>query len=296
VFNENSIVYQNGEFVVAKDANTNLFSQTLHYGIGVFEGMRSYPTQDGPPVIFKLEEHLNRLFYSSARMGIQLNVSLEDLKTACNELLRKNRLSNAYIRPLVYLGRNMSFRKNVKAHVFIAAWQWGKLFGDDLLNVGISTYRKQSPKSIIIDAKVVGHYTNSSLATNEAVANGFDSAILLDENGFVAQGAAANFFYERDNVLYTPMTNNIFPGITRETIIDLAGTLNISVEEKNISLEELELADAAFFTGTAAEVSGIKSIGNNDMGYKWEDSSSYFISCKYHQLVRQQDIHQSTFI
>ncbi len=294
-YDSNTVAYLNGQFIKAEDARADLYSQTLHYGIGVFEGIRSYKTQMGPEV-FKAEQHFDRLLYSAAKIGIEIRKSKEELIQATYQLLKKNRLENAYIRPLVFSDPDMSFRRKPKGNIFIACWQWGGLLGEELLDVKISSFEKPSPKTTIIDAKIVGHYVNSSLATKEAEKNGYQAALLLDYKGFIAQGAAGNFFYEKDGIIYTPKSDNIFPGITRATILDLAALSNINVEEKDIKPADLEFADAAFFTGTAAEVAGIKRIDNYKMKMVWEDSLSYEISCKYQQMVRDQEYHESTVI
>jgi branched-chain amino acid aminotransferase len=287
-YNSNSQVYFNGKFVKANEATTDLYAQTLHYGSGVFEGIRSYDTEDGVR-IFKAKEHFERLRFSAEKMHIQLDLSSDELEKICYKLLEVNNLKDAYIRPLVYLGANMSLTPTQEVHVVIMAWEWGKYLGDQQLKVCLSSFQRPNPKSCFVEAKVVGHYTNSILATTEAKQKGFDEALLTDANGFVAEGPGANFFYEKDGVLYTPQLGNILPGITRQTVLELAKELDIPVVEKQFYPEELKTVDLAFFCGTAAEVIGIQQIDEHVFPMKWEDSTSYMIQLKYKQRVAHNE-------
>lgn len=283
-YNEDTTVFLNGKWLKAKDAKTDLYAQTLHYGNGVFEGIRSYNTEDGVK-IFKAKEHYERLLYSANKMHIKLNYTSDQLIDLTYELLEKNNLKDAYIRPLVYLGANMSLQPTDEVNVFLCAWEWGKYLGSDLLNIMTSSYQRPNPKSCHVDAKVVGHYTNSILATTEAKQKGFDEALLLDANGNVAEGPGANFFYEKDGVLYTSPLGNILPGITRATVLELAKELKFEVVEKYFTPEEVKGADGAFFTGTAAEVAGIGSLDGINFKLKWEDTMGYVLANMYKQRV-----------
>ncbi|MFN5983495.1 MAG: branched-chain amino acid transaminase [Fluviicola sp.] len=287
-YNSNSQVYFNGKFVKANEATTDLYAQTLHYGSGVFEGIRSYDTEDGVR-IFKAKEHFERLRFSAEKMHIQLELSSDELEKICYKLLEVNNLKDAYIRPLVYLGANMSLSPTQEVHVVIMAWEWGKYLGDQQLKVCLSSFQRPNPKSCFVEAKVVGHYTNSILATTEAKQKGYDEALLTDANGFVAEGPGANFFYEKDGVLYTPQLGNILSGITRQTVLELAKELDIPVVEKQFYPEDLKTADLAFFCGTAAEVIGIQQIDDRIFPMKWEDSTSYMIQLKYKQRVAHNE-------
>lgn len=287
-YNSNSQVYFNGKFVKANEATTDLYAQTLHYGSGVFEGIRSYDTEDGVR-IFKAKEHYDRLRFSAEKMHIQLDLSSEELEKITYKLLEVNNLKDAYIRPLVYLGPNMSLSPTQEVNVVIMAWEWGKYLGDHQLRVCLSSFQRPNPKSCFVEAKVVGHYTNSILATTEAKQKGFDEALLTDANGFVAEGPGANFFYEKEGVLYTPQLGNILPGITRQTVFELAKELDIPVVEKQFYPDELKTADVAFFCGTAAEVIGIKQVDEFEFPMKWEDSNSYLIQLKYKQRVAHNE-------
>lgn len=287
-YNENSIVYQNGLWLPAQKVTTNLYSQTLHYGAGVFEGIRSYETPHGVRV-FKAEEHFDRLKYSAEKMHIDLQLSTEEFTQLTYQLLELNNLKNAYIRPLVYLSENMSLQPTSEVNVFICAWEWGRYLGDDLLRVTTSSYQRPNPKSCHVEAKVVGHYTNSILATTEAKQNGFDEALLLDMNKKIAEGPGANFFYEKDEVLYTAPLGNILPGITRKTIFELAEKLEFKVVEKHFTPEDVYEADGAFFTGTAAEVAGIESLDNHKFNLEWEDTMGYQLAGAYRRAVSKNE-------
>ena len=287
-YNEKSQVYFNGRFVMANEVKTDLYTQTLHYGNGVFEGIRSYDTPDGVR-IFKAKEHFERLKYSAEKMHIPFTYSIEELETITYELLEKNNLKDAYIRPLMYLGANMSLTPTKEVHLVIMAWEWEKYLGDSLLRVCESSFQRPNPKSCWVEAKVVGHYTNSILATTEAKQKGFDEALLTDADGFVAEGPGANFFYEKDGKLYTPKLGNILPGITRQTVLEIASELDIEVEEKLFPIEDVFSADIAFFCGTAAEVIGIKQLNDYIFPMKWEESNSYLIQRKYKRKVAQNE-------
>ena len=292
-FNKSTIVFLDGEFVKANSVKTGLYSQTMHYGNGVFEGIRSYNTSDGVQ-IFKAKEHFDRLHYSANKMHIKLDISSEEMEHAAYKVLEKNNLTDAYIRPLVYLGENMSLTPTDVVHVAIVAWKWGNLFGDEMLNVMISSYQRPNPKSCHMEAKVVGHYTNSILATTEAKQNGFHEALLTDMNGFIAEGPGANFFLEKDGKFITCPLGNILSGITRATVFELAKELGFEVEERFFTPEEIFTADAAFFCGTAAEIAGIKRINDYTFPLSWEDSNSQLIQRAYKRRVlgsTQEDLY-----
>lgn len=283
-YNAESKVYLDGEFILAKDAQIDLYSQTLHYGSGVFEGIRAYDTPDGVR-IFKAKEHYERLKYSAESMHMPFPWSVDQLTKISYELLEINNLKDAYIRPLVYLGANMSLTPTNEVHIVLMAWEWGKYLGDTLLHVMLSSYQRPNPKSCHVQAKVVGHYTNSILATTEAKQKGYHEALLTDINGFIAEGPGANFFYEKAGMLFTPPLGNILSGITRATVFEIAKELDIDVEERLFKPEEIYSADAAFFCGTAAEVIGIGKFNDYVLPMKWEDSNSSLIQRKYKRRV-----------
>ncbi|MFN8673599.1 MAG: branched-chain amino acid transaminase [Candidatus Sericytochromatia bacterium] len=285
-YSDDTILFFNGNFIKAKDAKTDLYSQTLHYGIGVFEGIRAYDTPNGTK-IFKPKEHYERLLYSAEKMHIKLNYTVEQLTEATYQTLEKNNLKNAYIRPLVYLGASMGLVPSDEVNIMIAVWEWGRYLGNALLKATVSDYQRPNPKSCYVDAKVCGHYINSILATTEAKAKGFGEPILLDAQGYIAEGGGSNFFYEKEGKLFTPPLGNILPGITRATVIELAKKLGYEVEEKRFTFEDLKNTkpDIAFFTGTAAEVAGIQSIDDLVFEKEWETTIAYKLAQAYQNLV-----------
>ncbi|MDB3905591.1 branched-chain amino acid transaminase [Crocinitomicaceae bacterium] len=287
-YNSNTIVFLDGKWVKASETTSSLYGQTLHYGIGVFEGIRSYKTEDGNK-IFKAKEHYERLHYSARKMEIDLPYTVEELIELSYELLDINQLGDAYLRPLVYLGENMSLQTEHESHVFLSAWEWGRYLGDKQLDVMTSEFQRPNPKSCFVEAKVTGHYTNSILATNQAKRAGYDEALLLDMNGYVAEGSGANFFFEKDNVLYTAPKGNILQGITRQTIFELAEELGFQVVEKYFTPTEVYDADGAFFTGTAAEVAGIRSLDCKFFKMPWEHTLGYELSSAYQNRVQKKE-------
>ena len=286
-YSDNTKVFLNGNFLSAKDAQASLFSQTLHYGSGVFEGIRSYETEEGTKV-FKAEEHYQRLMFSAQKLHIKLAYEVEDLVSITNQLLKMNELSNAYIRPLVYLGQNMTLSSTEESNLFICAWNWGRYLGNGTQRLMTSPYERPNPKSCHVEAKVTGHYTNSILASTDAKSKGYDEALLLDQNGFIAEGPGANFFFEKKGKLFTPKRGNILSGITRSTIIDIARDLGYHVEEGLYTLNDLKDADGAFFTGTAVEVAGIDSLDNNKFNKEWDETIGYELSKAYNLTVLGQ--------
>lgn len=283
-YTPDTVLFLNGRMIKAKEASTDLFSQTLHYGYGVFEGIRAYRTINGTK-IFKAREHYARLITSCALAGIPISYSAEELIQISYQVLEKNNLSNAYIRPLVYCGPNMSLTAPKEVFVMITAWEWGKYLGDQLLNVCISSYQRPNPKSINVEAKVCGHYVNSILATNEARQRGFDEALMLDMEGRLAEGPGANFFFEKDGELVTPPLGNILPGITRQTVLEICRELDIPVAQRHATPEELFEADSAFFCGTAAEVVGLHSVEGQAFPKPWKKTLGAIVQEAYQNLV-----------
>ncbi len=283
-YNDNTVVFFNGEWLKAKDLMVSPYVQTMHYGSGVFEGIRSYATPDGTRV-FKSNEHYKRLLHSAEKMHLKVNLKAEEFTTLTYQLLEKNNLGNAYIRPLVFAGANMSLTPTDEVHVMLCAWEWGKYLGTKLLDVMVSSYQRPNPKSCHVEAKVTGHYVNCILATTEAKQKGYDEALLLDANGNVAEGPGANFFFEKNETLYTSPLGNILPGITRATMFELCDELGIKLEETYFNPEQVKGADSAFFTGTAAEVAGIASLDRVPFQLKWEDSVGSVLQAKYTRRV-----------
>jgi branched-chain amino acid aminotransferase len=283
-YSNKSVVFYNGNFTKAKDTMTNSYSQSIHYGNGVFEGIRSYKTAEGAK-IFKPVEHFKRLKYGARVMDINFDYSIDELIEITYNLLKQNNLEDAYIRPLITTGANMSLLTSEETHFYIQCWEWGKYMGDKLLRVKTSKFQRPNPKSCFVEAKVTGHYVNSILSTNEAKKEDYDEGLLLDMNGNIAESSGANIFMEKDGKLYTPPKGHIMPGITRSTIIEICQQKGISIQEKHFSLEELKKADSAFFTGTAAEVVGLKSLDDYIFPMNWNDSLGNELMHLYKQEV-----------
>ena len=270
-YTKDTILFLNGKFIKAVDAHTDLYSQTLHYGFGAFEGIRAYQTMNGVK-IFKAQEHFDRLKTSCALVGIPFQYETEELIQIAYQLLSKNNLSDAYIRPLVYCGSNMMLTPSQDVYLMMCAWEWDKYHGANTLKLCISSYQRPNPNSLKMEAKVTGHYVNSILATSEAKVRGYDDALMLDMYGNVAEATGANFFMEKDGVLHTPSLGHILPGVTRQTVLNICRELDIPVVERNIKAEELEGADGAFLCGTAAEIAGIESIDAKPFAKTWQDT------------------------
>ena len=288
-YNEHTVIYHNGEFVKAFDAKANVYDTSLHYGYAVFEGIRSYNTRGGIK-IFKAEEHFQRMEFSANAIGIPYPYKNHELVEISYEVLRRNKLSDAYLRPIVTCPPNMSLTGATSSQLTIAAWEWGALLGEKLVRLKTSSYRRITPASFVVEAKVSGHYVNSILATKEAKALGYDEALLLDVNGFVAEGPGANFFYEKNDVLFTPQRGSILPGITRATVIEICKSLDIEVVEKQISPEEVYNADSAFYCGTAAEVIGIDSLDDKKFPKNWSDTLGAVVQAAYKNLVLEKQL------
>jgi branched-chain amino acid aminotransferase len=288
-YNENTILYLNGEFVKASEAKIDLYSQSLHYGYAVFEGIRSYKTVSGATKIFKEVEHFERLKRSADALNIYYPYSAEELISVTYEVLKRNNLQDAYIRPLVFAPANMSFTQNTESFISVKVWEMGKFLGDKLIKVMTSPFERPNPKAFKIEAKATGHYVNSIVASQDAKAKGFDEALLNDINGCVAEAPGANMFYEKDGKLFTPSLGNILPGITRATVIEICNDLDIPVEEKFFTTEELKDADAAFFCGTAAEVIGWESLDNIKLKKDWNETASKLIQDAYKARVIEKE-------
>jgi len=265
------VIWFDGEMVPWRDAKVHVLTHTLHYGMGVFEGVRAYDTDKGP-AIFRLEEHTRRLFDSAKIMNMKMEYDHETVSQAQRDVIKQNDLGACYLRPMAFYGsQGMGLRAdNLKVHLIIAAWEWGAYLGDDGLNKGIriktSSYTRHHPNISMCRAKANGQYINSMLALQEALTDGYDEALLLDVDGFVAEGSGENFFIVHDNTIYTPDLSSALNGITRRTIMSFAADLGIPVVEKRITRDEVYIADEAFFTGTAAEVTPIRELDNRPIG------------------------------
>jgi len=288
-YNENTVLYLDGKMIKASEAKMDLYSQSLHYGYAVFEGIRSYKTVSGQTSIFKPVEHFERLKQSALALNMPYNYDTDELIQATYEVLAANQLSDAYIRPLVYAPANMSFAPNTESHIAIEVWEMQPFLGEKLLRVMRSSFQRPNPKGFKIHAKAAGHYVNSILASQEAKANGFDEALLEDMNGNIAEGPGANIFFEKDGQLFTPAGGNILMGITRATVLEICKELSIPVTEKICTYNELKQADAAFFCGTAAEVIGWSSIDEYNFPAAWGDTLSAKIQSAYKQRITEDE-------
>lgn len=287
-YNQDTYIYLNGALVKATGAGTDLFGQSLHYGYAAFEGLRAYSTHHGTR-IFKAEEHFDRLKQSCEAIKLPYPWDNRELIEKTYALLKANNLRSAYIRPLVFSGSNMHLTSAKDAQIMIAAWEWGPYLGQNLLRVSTSAIERPHPKSFHVDAKVSGQYVNAILASSEAIREGYDEALMLDNEGFIAQASSENLFIEKDFKLYTPPLGNIFPGITRQTVITLCQNLNIEVVEKQLSVQEVHEADSAFLCGTAAEIIGIKEVDGIVYEEDWEHTIGASIQRKYKKLVLEEE-------
>lgn len=260
-------IWMDGEFVSWEEAKIHVISHALHYGSGVFEGTRFYPTDSGS-AIFRLEEHTKRLFYSASSINLPINFSEEEVNKATKETVEKNQVESGYIRPLAFFGEGkMGLRpEGAVPHLIIACWPWGKYLADRPIHVKISQFIRIHPQSLVSDAKVTGHYVNSILAVQEVVPQGYDEALLLDFEGNIAEGPGENLFLVKDGQLHAPRLGTILAGITRSTIIQLAEDLGIKTTERTIRPEEIWESDEAFYTGTAAEVTSIGEVDEKKIG------------------------------
>ncbi|WP_457593380.1 branched-chain amino acid transaminase [Hydrogenimonas sp.] len=270
--NKADTIWMNGELVPWDEAKVHILTHTLHYGNGVFEGTRAYKTEKGL-AIFRLHDHTKRLLNSAKITMIKPTYSLEELEAAQIELLRANDFKgNVYIRPIIYLGYGVMGVYHVKAPVetAIAAWEWGSYLGDEGLEKGIrvkiSSFTRNSIKSTMGKAKAVANYLNSQMAKFEAIEAGYEEALLLDEEGFVAEGSGECFFIVRDGVIITPPHDNSLESITQATVIELAEKLGYTVEFRRITRDEVYICDEAFFTGTAAEVTPVREVDARTIG------------------------------
>ncbi len=265
------VIWLDGELVPWREAKVHVLTHTLHYSMGVFEGVRAYHAEQGT-AIFRLQDHTRRLFNSAHILGMRIPYDPAALDEAQRLAVRENGLDSAYIRPMCFYGsEGMGLRAdNLRVHCMVAAWHWGAYLGKENMARGIriktSSYTRHHPNITMCKAKANGNYMNSMLALQEALSCGYDEALLLDPEGYVAEGSGENIFLVRDGALYTPDLTSALDGITRRTIITLAGELGIPVHEKRISRDEVYIADEAFFTGTAAEVTPIRELDGRTIG------------------------------
>ncbi len=265
------VIWMDGEMIPWRDATTHVLTHTLHYGMGVFEGVRAYRAEGGT-AIFRLREHTQRLFHSAHILRMKIPFDQQTLIDAQVESIRQNKLETGYLRPMAFYGsEGMGIRAdNLKVHVIVASWEWGTYLGEESLRSGIrvqvSSYTRHHVNVAMCRAKANGHYINSMLALQEAVDNGYDEALLLDTNGFVMEGSGENLFIVRDNVIYTPDLTSALDGITRNTVMKIIADEGLELVEKRITRDEIYICDEAFFTGTAAEVTPVRELDNRQIG------------------------------
>lgn len=269
--NRDGVIWYDGKMVPWRDANVHVLTHTLHYGVGVFEGLRAYQTAQGP-AIFRLQEHTDRLFNSAHIFMMKIPFDKATLIQAQRDIVKQNNLESGYIRPIVFYGSEAMglSAKTLSVHVAIAAWPWGTYLGANSLEEGIrvktSSFSRHHVNTNMCRAKSVSTYANSILAHQEVANNGYDEALLLDVDGYVAEGSGENIFIIKQNKLYTPDLTSCLEGITRASVIELAAEIGIPLIEKRITRDEIYCADEAFFTGTAAEITPIRELDNRAIG------------------------------
>ncbi len=264
-------IWFDGKLIPWREATVHVLTHTLHYGTGCFEGVRAYHADQGT-AIFRLDKHTERLFNSAKILGMEIPHSKEELIAAQLAAVKENNLDSAYIRPMCFYGaEGIGLRAdNLKVHTMVAAWEWGAYLGKEALEKGIriktSSFTRHHVNITMCKAKANGNYMNSTMALQEALRDGYDEALLLDVDGFVAEGSGENIFIVRDGVIYTPELTSALEGITRETIMALAEDMGVEVKSKRITRDEVYIADEAFFTGTAAEVTPIRELDGRSIG------------------------------
>lgn len=264
-------IWKDGQLIDWRDATIHVLTHSLHYGMGVFEGVRAYKTDKGT-AIFRLKEHTQRLFNSAKIFQLNIPFDQQTIMQAQIDVIRENKLESGYIRPLVWIGSEklgISAKGNT-IHVAVAAWPWGAYLGEDGINKGIrvktSSYTRHHVNVSLVRAKASGYYINSILANQEALADGYDEALLLDTDGYVSEGSGENVFIVKNGKLYTPDLASCLDGITRDAVLTMARDLGIDIIEKRITRDEMYCCDEAFFTGTAAEVTPIRELDNRQIG------------------------------
>jgi branched-chain amino acid aminotransferase len=293
------VIWFDGEMVPWREAQVHVLTHTLHYGMGVFEGLRAYHAEQGT-AIFRLKAHTDRLYRSARILGMDIPFEKATLNAAHKAVIRQNNLDSAYIRPMCFYGsEGMGLRAdNLKVHTIIAAWDWGSYLGEEGMEKGIrirtSSFTRHHVNITMCKAKANGNYMNSMLALQEALRDGYDEALLLDVDGFVAEGSGENIFIVRNGVIYTPELTSALEGITRDTIFTLAQEHGLEIREKRITRDEVYIADEAFFTGSAAEVTPIReldgrSIGNGSRGPITEKLQSQYFDLVHGRLDKYHD-------
>ena len=302
MFNQakDQLIWKNGSLIKWDDTNVHILSHTLHYGTGVFEGVRAYNTDNGG-AIFRLQDHTARLFDAASKLNIQIPLTADELNKAQIDVLKANNLNEAYIRPIVYLGNeSLGIRAtDLSVNVAVAAWEWPSYMSPEKKELGLSIIKsshEQYSNSLHACYKIIGTYINSTMALHEALSKGADEALLLDKNGNISEGSGENIFIVKNGEIYTPKTDYCLNGLTRQSIIQIAKDQNIKVIETNLKYEDLVMADEAFFTGTAVEVTPITSIDSNKIGSGKRGEISHILQQKYSEIVAGKDVAYSSWL
>ena len=287
---DSKFIWMNGDFQPFNNTNIHLLSNTLHYGMGVFEGVRAYETKDGG-AIFRLIEHTERLFTAASKINITIPFSSDELCQAQVDTMSKNKLKEGYIRPIVFLGNeSMGLRSqdSLSVNVAIACWEWPSYMDPEAKKNGISVVKspfQQYDNPLYSNNKIIGTYVNSIMAVNDAISKGAEEAILMDKNGYISEGSGENLFIVKNSKLITPTTDYCLNGITRQSVISIAKNLNYSVEEKNLSFQDLLDADEAFYSGTAVEITPISTVDGSTIGSGTIGPITEIIQSKYSEIV-----------
>ncbi len=298
---DSKFIWMNGDFQPFNDTNIHLLSNTLHYGMGVFEGVRAYETKDGG-AIFRLIEHTERLFTAASKINITIPFSSDELCQAQVDTMSKNKLTEGYIRPIVFLGNeSMGLRSqdSLSVNVAIACWEWPSYMDPEAKKNGISVVKspfQQYDNPLYSNNKIIGTYVNSIMAVNDAISKGAEEAILMDKNGYISEGSGENLFIVKNSKLITPTTDYCLNGITRQSVISIAKNLNYSVEEKNLSFEDLLNADEAFYSGTAVEITPISTVDGSRIGSGTIGPITEIIQSKYSEIVSGRDHNYSDWL
>ena len=297
---ENKLIWKNGSFQRWDDTNVHILSHTLHYGTGVFEGVRAYDTLNGP-AIFRLKEHTNRLFDAAKKINIEVPFELDEIIHAQCETLNKNQLNAGYIRPIIYLGNEgLGLRaKDLSVNVAIAAWEWPSYMDPEAKKKGISIAKSsyiQYENPLHSGNKIIGTYFQNTMALHEAIDKGADEALMMDANGFISEGSGENIFIVKDLKLMTPTKDHCLNGITRQSVIQIAKDLNYDVIEKNLTFDDLISADEAFFTGTAVEITPISKVDDVKIGHDGAGEITKVLQNKFDEVISGKDLNYQSWL
>ena len=297
---ENKLIWKNGSFQQWDDTNVHILSHTLHYGTGVFEGVRAYDTLNGP-AIFRLKEHTNRLFDAAKKINIEVPFELDEIIHAQCETLNKNQLNAGYIRPIIYLGNEgLGLRaKDLSVNVAIAAWEWPSYMDPEAKKKGISIAKSsylQYENPLHSGNKIIGTYFQNTMALHEAIDKGADEALMMDANGFISEGSGENIFIVKDLKLMTPTEDHCLNGITRQSVIQIAKDLNYDVIEKNLTFDDLISADEAFFTGTAVEITPISKVDDVKIGHDGSGEITKVLQNKFDEVISGKDLNYQSWL